>query len=177
MLTSRRIGLTVVGLVILGSSTVAEAQTQPGPGAGGWPGSNSTRAAYSAGTTPAAAATRHPASSSYNRVTTNTRRRSAYSSSRGATAGYGAGMSAEDDPFRPYSAQARRSAGAISPTRPTEAPPPPPREEPPAQHDYYPSLRGTRYPNANVPQMRRHCTPSRGSVMAGSLAAGGRPAR
>lgn len=152
----RRIGLYAVA-AILGSWTAAGAQTtgdRPAP-IGARPGARSATTA------------RGTAGASYNRLTSTSRRRSAYASPSGAIGEAGAGGSAANDPFRPYSAQARQSAA--SPTRVSEGPPPPPRVEPQDRYNYYPGMRGGRSPNANVPQTRRHCTPSRASVMSGSL--------
>ena len=40
----------------------------------------------------------------------------------------------------------------------------------PALTHYYPGLRSSQHPNANVPAIgARHCTPSRGAVMAGGM--------
>jgi hypothetical protein len=152
-----RIGL-YVGLAIFGGWTVADAQTQPGVGTG-------NRSTLSATRDGASAAARRSAGSSYNRVMSTSRRSSAYPAPRGTAAGFGPATSAENDPFRPYSAQARQTAAMISPTRLSEAPPSPPRVEPQARYDYYPGLRGGQ-------QIRRHCTPSRGGVLAGSVGRG-----
>lgn len=133
-----RIGL-YAGLALLGSWSVAEAQTP--------------------------AARRTSGSSYYSRAATTSGRGSAYASSRSA----GAGMYAENDPLRPYSAQARQSAETISSTRLQQAPPPPPRVQPQVRHNYYPGMQNGLHPNGNVPQARHHCIPSRGGVLSGSL--------
>lgn len=164
---SRRIGL-YAGLAILGSWTVAEAQTRSHTGAP--PASGASRPGASVSARPAAAL-RVTTGASYSRLTSTARRTSA-SSPSGAAARAGTGGYAENDPFRPYSAQARQSASAVSSTRVSEGPPMPPRVEPRAQYNYYPGMRVGQAPNANVPQMRRHCTPSRGGVLSGSLGGG-----
>jgi hypothetical protein len=171
MMTSWRIGLCV-GLAILGGRTVADAQTQPAAGAAARPRATATRAGSSVAATPAAAATRRSTAASFNRLTSTSYRGSAYPAPRGMPPGVGPGAYAEDDPLRPYSAQARQSAAAISPTRLSVGPPPPPRMAPPARYDYYPNMHTGQHTNANVAQTRRHCTPSRGGVLAGSLGRG-----
>ena len=137
MTRTSRIGL-FAGLTLLGSWSVAEAQTV------------ATRAASSAG--------RRPSASSSYRTATTTGRASAYDPSRAA----GAGMPSENDPLRPYSAQARQSAEVISATRLSQATPPPPRVQPQVRHNYYPGMRPGQV-------TRHHCTPSRAGVLAGSL--------
>ena len=170
MMRSWRIGL-YIGLAILGGRTGADAQTQPAAGTAARPRATATRDGSSATPTPATAATRRSTGASSGRLTSTSRRSTAYATPRGTPAGYGYGPGTygEDDPLRPYSAQARQSAAAISPTRLSEAPPPPPRTAPPARYDYYANMHSGQHPNANVPQTRRHCTPSRGGVLAGSL--------
>jgi len=167
MMTTWRIGLCV-GLAILGGRTVADAQTQLAVGAADRQWATASRAGSSAAVTPATAAARRSTAASYNRLTSTSRRSYAYSEPRGAGAGIGPGMYAAEDPLRPYSAQARKSAAMSSPTRLSEAPPPPPRVAPPARYDYYPNMRSGQHPNANRP----HCTPSRGGVLAGSVGRG-----
>jgi hypothetical protein len=144
-----RIGL-YTGLVLLGSWSVAEAQT--------------------AGTGSAATAARRPSASSYySRTATTAGRGTACASSRAS----GPGMSAvENDPLRPYSAQGRQSAEMVSTTRPSQAPPPPPRVQPQARRNYFPGMQNGLHRNGNVPQSRHHCVPSRSSVLGGSLGGG-----
>ncbi len=169
MRRSRRIGL-FAALAILGSeplaSAQAPAQSQPAPGS-----RPASIAARPASPLPSSAA-RRPVNPSYQRLTSTTRRASAYARPPQATGGAGSGAYAANDPFRPYSTQARRSAAAISPTRVSEAPPPPPQPGPLARYDYYPGIRIGQHPNATAAQVRHHCTPSRGGVMAGSLGRG-----
>lgn len=170
MRTSPRIGLSLFGLAMLGIVGVAEAQTQPGPGAGGWPGSNSTRAAYSSGRAySSGTAARRSSATAGERVTTARRRPTSYA--RGAVAGYGSGGYAEDDPFRPYSAQARREVAAVSPTRVTEAPSSP-QARPQPHYNYFPGMRAGQHINGNRPRMHAHCTPNRGSVIGATMGRG-----
>jgi hypothetical protein len=176
MMRSWRISL-YFGLAILGGRTGADAQAQPAAGTANRPRAAATQdrsSATAATATPATAAARRSSGASSGRVAYSSRRGTAYASTRGAPAGNGPGAYAEDDPLRPYSAQARQAAAAISPTRLSEGPPPPPRTAPPARYDYYANMHSGQHPNANVPQTRRHCTPSRGGVLAGSLG-GARP--
>ena len=158
MMGSWRIGL-YVGLAISEARPERTPRHQPAAGIADRPRATAT---------PATAATRRSTATSSNRLTSTSRRSTAYTA-RSTPAAYGPGTYAEDDPLRPYSAQARQSAAAISPTRLSEGPPPPPRMAPPARYDYYANMHSGQHPNANVPQVRRHCTPSRGGVMAGSL--------
>jgi hypothetical protein len=165
MENSWRVGL-FIGLAVLGGRTSAFAQAQPGTD----PANGRAPASATAATAPAA---RRQADPSYNRVTT-LGRAPASGSSRG---GYGAGTSAawgamgEDDPLRPYSARVREghSRSVIGSTRT----PTPQRVavQPQAvpSYNYYPGMRTSQHSNANVPQVRRHCTPSRGAVMAGGM--------
>ena len=144
MTRATRIGL-YAGLALLVSGSVAEAQT-----AGGW----------TAGTTAS-----RPSASYYSRTATTAGRGYASAPSRAA----GAGMSAGNDPLRPYSAQARQSAEAVSATRLSQSPPPPPRVQPQARHNYFPGAQNGLHRNGNVPQLRPHCVPTRASVLGGSL--------
>ncbi len=104
-----------------------------------------------------------------------------------STAG-GTGMISRNDMLRPYSAQARlaQSARANSEVPLSSTQQPRPESQPvmvrSTPHDYYPSLRSGRYPNANTAQITRRngitgggggggghiCVPSRGSAMAGA---------
>jgi hypothetical protein len=193
MMRSWRIGL-YLGLAILGDRTVADAQPQPTSGVAARPRATAIRAGIPApasrpGTsasvasamsgatsgmppvTPAMPPARRSTASSFNRLTSTSRRGAASSAPRETPAGIDSRNHAEGDPFRAYSAQARQSAAAISPTRLSEAPPPP-QVAPPARYDYYRNIRSGQHLNANLAQTRRHCTPSRGGVMAGSLGGG-----
>lgn len=169
--TSWRIGL-FIGLAVLGGRTSAFAQAQAGTGTTTGP----ARASASAPAASAATAARRPANSSFNRVTT-ARRTSAYGTSRagyGTSTSYASGAMGQDDPLRPYSARVREanSRSAIGSTR---TPPPQPtavQPRPTPSYTYYPGMRTSQYPNANVPQPRRHCTPSRGAVLAGGMGRG-----
>jgi hypothetical protein len=165
---SWRIGL-FIGLAVLGGRTSAFAQAQPGSA----PATGPATASAPAGS--AATAARRPADPSFNRVTTSGRA-SAYGASRAA---YGTdtpsatGAMGQNDPLRPYSARVREanSRSAIGSTR---TPPPQPtavQPRPTPAYNYYPGLRTNQHPNANVPQ-RRHCTPSRGAVLAGGMGRG-----
>ncbi len=190
---SWRIGL-FVGLAILGCQVSADAQTQAGGSAAGQPtgvgASASNRPAIAppsaSATTAAVAASRRRADSSFNRLAT-VRRASASAATRGGAAAGGSGMSGQDDPLRPYSARVREAQlqASTSTSRPQSRLA---MQAPPAQssRSYYPSMRGSQHPNANVPAVNRqgmgmgmgmnmggrHCTPSRGAVMAGSLGRG-----
>ncbi len=79
----------------------------------------------------------------------------------------------QEDPLRPYSARVReaQSQSVIGSTR---MPPPRVAVQPRTvqSHNYYPTLRTSQHPNANVPQARRRCTPSRGAAMGGSMGRG-----
>jgi hypothetical protein len=168
--TSWQIGL-FIGLAVLGGRTSAFAQAQPGTG----PATGQGQAPASAPAASAATAARRPADPSFNRVTTSGRA-SAYGTSRAA---YGTGTSSatgamgQDDPLRPYSARVRE-ANSRSVIGSTRTPPPQPtavQPRPTPSYNYYPCLRTGQHPNANVPQ-RRHCTPSRGAVLAGGMGRG-----
>lgn len=190
MKMSWRLGL-LIGLMMLGSRTAAVGQSSAVTGDAGRGTSSSaatTSTSRSAAPTSrstnsvpsrsaAAAAARRRSDPSFNRVVTRGRA-SAY---RGSTARYadaaagGASASGSanaydaNDPLRPYSLRAR-AAQSQSPLGSTRIPPPtqmvvPQRTAP--SHNFYPTMRGSQYVNANVPQARHRCTPSRGSVMAG----------
>jgi hypothetical protein len=170
MVTPWRIGL-FIGLAVLGSRTSAFAQAQSGSGPATGQAQASTPAAS------AATAARRPADPSFNRVTTSGRA-SAYGASRAA---YGTdtpsatGAMGQNDPLRPYSARVRE-ANSRSVIGSTRTPPPQPtavQPRPTLSYNYYPDLRTSQHPNANVPQARRpHCTPGRGAVMAGGMGRG-----
>ncbi len=196
MKISCRLGL-LIGLMILGGRTTAIGQSPAGTGDAGRgtssPAASSTsRSAATAirstttvpsrSTATAAAAARRRSDPSFNRVVTRGRA-SAYP---GSTARYGdadtaagaavpGSVSGNDanDPFRPYSVRAR-AAQSQSSLGSTRTPPPqvvvPQRTAPP--HNYYPTMRGAQHFNANVPQGRHRCAPSRGSVMAGGYGRG-----
>ena len=161
MATSWRIGL-LIGLAVLGGRTAAVAQEQAGTGpangsaAAAAPSAMSGRMAAvaqaqpdtrpvdgSAPATAAMAAARRPADPSFNRVT-STRRVPA------------SGAMVQEDPLRPYSAQAReaKSRSVIGSTRPQ---PSPAAVQPQTvqSRNYYPGMRVSQHPNANVPQVRR----------------------
>jgi hypothetical protein len=195
MATSWRIGL-LIGLAVLGGRTAAVAQEQAGtgpvdgsaPAAAAAPSEMSGRTAAVAqeqagtgpvdGSAPATAATaaaRRPADPSFDRVT-STRRVPA------------SGAMVQQDPLRPYSAQAReaKSRSAIGSTR-TQPPPAAVQPQTVQSRNYYPGMRVGQHPNANVPQVRRqqgmgvgtgmgggarHPTSSRGAVPAGGAGRG-----
>lgn len=190
-----RIGL-FVGLGILGGQAPAEAQTQ----AGGAPAGSSAGASATASDTPVVAppsaaataagvvASRRRAGSSFNRVVT-ARRASPSGTTPGTAATGSPGMVGQDDSLRPYSARVREAQlrAMASTSRPQsrvarQAP------VPQSSHSYYPGIRGSRHPNANVPLVNRQqmgigmgmgmrmggrqCTVSRGAAMAGSMGRG-----
>lgn len=177
MRMSSRLGL-LIGLMILGGRTTAMGQS---PAATSRSTATATRSTSSIpNRSTATAAGRRRSAPSFNRVVTRGRA----SASRDSTARYAdpaAGAAAPgstngydaNDPFRPYSLRAR-AAQSQSSLGSTRTPPPrmvvPQRTAPP--HNYYPTMRGSQYPNANVPQARHRCTPSRGSVMAGGYGRG-----
>jgi hypothetical protein len=173
MVTSWRIGL-FIGLAVLGSRTSAFAQAQSGSG----PATGQAQAQASTPAASAATAARRPADPSFNRVTTSGRA-SASRTSRAAygtgTSSYASGSMGQDDPLRPYSARVRE-ANSRSVIGSTRTPPPQPtavQPRPTLSYNYYPDLRTSQHPNANVPQARRpHCTPGRGAVMAGGMGRG-----
>jgi hypothetical protein len=144
-----RIGL-FVGLAILGGRTAAEAQTQPGAGTADRPQSAAPRVAAPARrpSMPATAAARRQADPHFNRVVTT---------GRGPVAAESMG---QNDPLRPYSAGAGRTNGqaAMGSTRAQPRAASPPRGVS-SSHNYYPEMRASRHPNANVAQVRR---PQRG---------------
>ncbi len=191
MKMSCRLGL-LIGLMILGSWTTAMGQSSAGAGIGDLdrqtsaPGvtSSTSRSAVGAtrSTTSAqsrAAAGRRRSPTSFNRTVTRGVG-SAYTGSTARSAGAGAGALASGsaygyggiDPLRPYSPRAR-AAHSQSTLGSTRRPPRqvvvPQRTTP--SYNYYPSMRGSRFGNANVPH---RCTPSRGSVMAGGYGGRGR---
>lgn len=161
-----RIGLSV-GLAIIAAHSTAEAQTQPAAGAASQPRAATARTGGGAMTSsPAGSVNRRTTAATYNRLTSSYRRGSAESAPRSTPAAADTGPYADDDPFRPYSAQARQSASAVSPTRLSEGPPPPPQVAPPSRYNYYANMRSGQYYNANVPQVRHHtCLPSRDRVL------------
>ncbi|MHB1557448.1 MAG: hypothetical protein ACYC61_08210 [Isosphaeraceae bacterium] len=197
MTMSWRLGL-LIGLMILASRTPVLGQSSAVTGDAGRgtsppvatsPGARSAAATTrsmtpvpSRSTATAVAAARRRSDPSFNRVVTQGRA-SAYSASaaRYAAAGAGPGASASgpangyeaNDPLRPYSLRAREAQSRAS-LGSTRTPPPqmivPQRTAPP--HNYYPTMRGSQHVNANVPQTRHRCTPSRGSVMAGGYGRG-----
>jgi hypothetical protein len=134
-------------------------------------GAWSTAGAQAPAARTGAPAARRPYDSAYHRVTSTSPRGYAYATSRAAAAGMSSSAYLEQDPLRPFSAQARQAADAISPTRHSEAPPPP-RVQPQARYNYYPGMRGGQHPNGNLAPPHHHCTPSRGGVLSGSLGGG-----
>jgi hypothetical protein len=146
-----RIGL-VLGLAILIGRNAAEAQTPPSVGTADRPQSAAPRVAAPAPrrTAPATATagTRRRSDPYFNRVVTT---------GRGPVASQAMG---QGDPLRPYSTgagQANAQAGMGS-TRAQPRAVSPPRAAP-SSHNYYPGMRTSRHPNANVAQVRR---PQRG---------------
>ncbi len=184
MKISWRIGILFGLAVLAGRSTaMGQAQSDAGtpdraespPATASTPARSSSTSARTSATTsrsPAAAAARRRSDPSFNRVVTNTRSAAARGSADPDPASAEAGI-ATDDPFRPYSpraraAQTQSSIGSTRTTTPQAVAPQ--RRAPP--HNYYPTMRGAQHVNADVPQARRHCTPSRGGVMGGSYARG-----
>ncbi len=176
MSTPWRIGL-FVGLAILGGRTAAEAQTQPagGPAPAGAPVSaSSSNAAIIAPPSASAvqsAMSRRRADPSFNRVVTTRRAPASRASGAAAT---DRGPIGQPDPLRPYSARVRaaNAQAAMGSTRPQpRAVSPPPTVQSP--RNYYPGMRVSQHPNANVPTVRPHCVPTRGGVMGGGLGLGG----
>jgi hypothetical protein len=180
MATSWRIGL-LIGLAVLGGRTAAVAQEQAGTGpvdgsaAAAAPSAMSGRTAAVAqaqpgtgpvdGSAPATAATaaaRRPADPSFNRVT-STRRVPA------------SGAMVQEDPLRQYSAQAReaksRSVTGSTRTQPPAAAVQPQRVQ---SRNYYPGMRVSRHPNANVPQVRRQQGMGMGVRMGTGMGGGAR---
>lgn len=174
MKVSWHLGL-LIGIAGMASGTEAFAQAPTGTG------TSTGTTASNARATARALAARRPDNRSFNRVTTTGRSatagtpRSAYATASTATVA----ALAQDDPLRPYSPRARAAEqqAAMRTTRPTvpQQVAVVPRTTQP--HNYYPSIRITQHPNANVPQTRAHCTPSRGGVMMGGMGMGGSAAR
>jgi hypothetical protein len=177
MKDSWRIG-PIVGLVILGSWTAADAQTRPV----GATGRRSAQAGASSGNQPiiappsaeatAAAMSRRRPDPSFNRVATTSRAPMSRATRAGARSGGPAALSTpgEDDPFRPYSARVREAdrLAAMGSTRPQPRSARPPQPVA-SSYNYYPGMRTSQHPNANVPTVRPHCVPTRGGVMAGGM--------
>lgn len=158
MKTSARIGFLFLGLTTLGLAGDARAQGRAG-GVGASAASRSgyaTRRAYA----PDTAARRSPVARGH--------RPSPYT--RGTVGVSSGAVYRADDPLRPFSAEARRRASAVSSTRVTEAPAPPPEIRPQIRHNYYPRMRAGSFPNSNIPRIRSHCIPSRSSVITGRVA-------
>jgi len=165
MASTWRISL-FVGLAILVGGTTATAQIQPGVGTddGSEPAPDMPPAATPPPSSSALAPIRSPATSSYFNRTTTIRRSPA--SSPGIAAGGGAALSeamGRQDPLRPYSDGVRQAdrRAVMGSTRPQPRAASPPRMAQ-SPHNYYPTLRGSRHPNANVPPVRR---PRTGTVM------------
>lgn len=173
----------LIGLMILGSRTTAMGQSSAGTGAPGRlilaPGVTTSTSRSTVGATRSTTSVQNRASTVRRRSQTSFSRtvtRGGGSTDSGSTAPY-AGAAADTlasgsamgyggvDPLRPYSPRAR-TAQSQSTLGSTRRPPRqvvvPQRTTP--SYNYYPSMRGSRFGNANVPH---RCTPSRGAAMGG----------
>ncbi|MGP0068323.1 MAG: hypothetical protein ACLQGP_32595 [Isosphaeraceae bacterium] len=195
---SWRFGLLVL-LAGLGHAVAVHAQgvagtnsdpsaTAPGANATGGPGGGSPANVQRGGTAnvigrPPATAPRL-SSRSYNRLTTARQDVVPTASRPVGTSVAAAGMPRPGgDSLHPYSDQMLRAQAAGSnsevPWSSTQQPrpeTPPVIQRPTASHNFYPSMRTGRYPNANTAQItsgrtgvRHICVPGRGAAMAGGV--------